>query len=282
MGETRDSTLDLPSKVSVGIALTTDPQMARGLLEQFCLALGDATGLEVVPRGVSSYRRLLDQCAAGDLDLIWLPPIPALRATAAGHVLPIALPIRGGDSSYHAALFVRRQSRVAGLQDLEGLRAAWVEPQSASGHLIMIAHLEQQGVDLARAFCEHMFLGTHDAVAAAVVSGRADVGASFAYFHDDGRLKRAGWADADVRVVETAGPIPNDIIAARKGSSDLLMRLVQSALVDAQNVALRTAARLLLTAEGFVVPQPEHFEPLRNLLVRLPEVHPHSMFPPPA
>jgi phosphonate transport system substrate-binding protein len=276
--------IDVPSALGVGIALTTDPQMARGLLEQFCLALGDATGLRVSPRGVASYGRLVEQLAHGEVDLVWLPPIPALRATAAGHVLPIALPVRNGESSYRAALFCRHDAPYQSATDLEGARAAWVDPESAAGYIIIRAHLARQGIALDKAFAEDVFLGSHDAVAEAVVSGRCDVGATFAYFEPSGRVRRAGWGSAAVKVLEDAGPIPNDIIAARRGLSSLLVRLVQSALVDVQNAQLREAARALLAADAFAVPAPEHLEPLRELLAdfRAGGTTAHSMFPPPA
>jgi phosphate/phosphite/phosphonate ABC transporter binding protein len=279
--EARD--FDVPTRIGVGIALTTDPHMTRGLLEQFCLALSDATGLTVEPRGVASYVRLLDQLEAGEIDLVWLPPIPALRATAGGHVVPVALPVRHGESSYSAALFTRADARWRVPADLDGVRAAWVDPQSAAGCLIIRAHLKKTGIDLDRAFSEAEFLGTHDAVADAVVEGRADVGATFAYLDESGRPKRAGWGARSVHLLASAGPIPNDIVAARKGLSSLLVRLVQSALVDVQNAQLREAARVLLAAEGFEVPTPDHLEPLRGLLTGLQEAtnQPHSMFPPP-
>lgn len=275
--------LEVPSSLGVGIALTTDPQMARGLLEQFCLALGDATGIEVRPRGVASYSRLLAQIERGDVDLVWLPPIPALRATASGQVVPIALPVRNGESSYRAALFGRADARLwQAAEDVLGAKAAWVDPESAAGYIIIRAHFAQLGVDLDRAFAENLFLGSHAAVAEAVMSGRCDVGATFAYFDASGRVRRAGWGSANVRVIAHAGPIPNDIIAARRGLSSLLVRMVQSALVDVQNAELREAARALLAAEAFEVPAPEHLEPLRRLLGPRPEggTTAHSMFPP--
>jgi phosphonate transport system substrate-binding protein len=275
--------LEVPSSLGVGIALTTDPQMARGLLQQFCLALGDATGLRVSPRGVATYSRLLEQLARGDVDLVWLPPIPALRATAAGHVVPIALPVRNGESSYRAALFCRADALWQGPADLVGAKAAWVDPQSAAGYIIIRAQLASQGIDLDRAFAENLFLGSHGAVAEAVISGRSDVGATFAYFDGSGRVRRAGWGSANVKVLADAGPIPNDIIAARRGLSSLIVRMVQSALVDVQNAQLRNAARALLTADSFAVPALEHLEPLRVLLAGLREegTTAHSMFPPP-
>lgn len=275
----------MPQRIGVGIALTTDPQMTRGLLQSLCLALTDATGVEVVPKGVATYSRLLEQLQTGEIDFVWLPPLLALRATAQDQVVPIALPIRNGESSYFTALFSRADSRIRRLEDLAGLRAAWVDPQSAAGHLIIRAHLAAEGVDLDRAFSENMFFGSHTGVTRAVDEGRADVGATFAYLDASAkspRPRRAGWASRDMQMITCAGPIPNDIIAARKGLPSILVRLIQSALVDVHNAQLREAARVLLNAEGFAVPTAEHLEPLRELLAGLLEAQttPHSMFPP--
>ena len=257
---------EVPRAIAVGIALTIDPQLTRSLLEQFCLALSDATGIEVIPRGVSSYQRLLDDVSEGNVDIVWLPPIIAVRAAASGAVRPFALPLRAGTSSYTAALFTSRESHIRTLDDLDDLRAAWVDPESAAGYLLVRAHLAQQGIDLHRAFSENTFFGSHDAVADAVVNKRADVGATFAYLDEQGHPLRAGWGHASVRIIAKAGPIPNDLIAARTGLSDLLVRLVQSALIDVQNAELRQAARALLSADGFIVPQPDHLQPLERLL----------------
>ncbi len=273
----------MPKEIGVGIALTTDPNVTRGLLEQFCFALQEATGISVTPRGVWHYHRLLEQLNAGQTDVVWLPPVLALRATANKHVRPIALPVRNGESSYSAALFARHDSPLRGHEDLKGVRVGWVDPQSAAGYLIMRAHLEGLGVDLQEAFEQELYLGNHDAVSEAVADGRVDVGATFAYLDKAGRPKRAGWGDGNMRLIVHAGPIPNDVVAARLGLPDLLVRLVQSALIDVQNAELREAARVLLAADGFVAPPAEHLAPLDRLLAGLHEVGdtPHSMFPRP-
>jgi len=274
--------LAVPSSLGVGIALTTDPQMTRGLLAQFCLALGEATGMRVSPRGVASYGRLIERIQEGDVDLVWLPPIPALRATAEARVTPIALPIRDGESSYRAALFCRHEAPYQKVEDLREVGAAWVDPHSAAGHLIIRAHLEREGFDLTELFGRDLFVGAHAAVADAVVQGRAEVGATYAYFEGE-RVRRAGWGSASVRVLSHAGPIPNDIIAARQGLSSSLVRLVQSALVDVHNQQLRNAARALLNADGFEVPNEAHLAPLRALISGLRDAgtQSHSMYPPP-
>jgi ABC-type phosphate/phosphonate transport system substrate-binding protein len=261
---------EVPERISVGIALTTDPAFTRTLLEHLCLALADATGIEVVPHGVWHYRHLVDGLDRGELDLVWLPPLLALRAAASGHVQPIALPVRAGESSYWTALFARKDAPFASARDLERARVAWVDPHSAAGYLIIRAQLQYEGVDLARAFGEERFVGSYDAVTREVMARRADVGATFAYLDADGLPRRGGWADAEIKLVARAGPIPNDIVAARRGLPSLLVRMVQSALVDVQNAELRQAARQLLGADGFEVARPQHLDPLRKLLSSLP------------
>jgi phosphonate transport system substrate-binding protein len=259
------------------------------LLEEFCLALAEATGLEVVPRGVWHYHHLLEGLADREIDLVWLPPILALRATANGRVIPIALPVRNGVSAYRAALFCRVDSPLESLADLKHVRAAWVDRQSAAGYLIIRAHMASLGISLEEAIGSENFVGTHDGVAGAVLDGDADVGATYVYLDERGgdrpRVLKAGWGEAPVRMLAYSGAIPSDIIAADRHVPAPLRALVQQTLVQPGHGRLKSAARLLLSAEGFIAPTNEHLEPLTRLLSSLPEQtssNPHSMFPPPA
>ena len=271
----------------MGIALTTDPTMAKLLLEELCLALAEATGLEVVPRGVWHYHHLLEGLNAREIDIVWLPPIPALRATASGRVVPIALPVRHGFSAYRAALFVRTDSPLRTVADLKAVRAAWVDRQSAAGYLIIRAHLASLGVKLNEAFSAEMFVGTHDGVAGAVLDGEADVGATYVYLdenpHGPPTARKAGWGSSPVRMLTYTDPIPSDIIAADRRVPARLRELVQSALVHAKNHRLQEAARALLSADGFIAPTAEHLAPLTRLLGDLSDAGntPHSLLPPP-
>jgi phosphonate transport system substrate-binding protein len=274
--------------IAVGIALTTDPDKTRGLLDQFCRSLASATGMQVTAHGLWHYHHLLEALAGGELDLVWLPPILALRATGTGRVIPIALPVRHGVSTYSTALFARPDSRVRTLEDLKGVRAAWVDRQSASGYLVVRALLRSRGVDLDAAFSDEKFLGTHDGVAQAVLSGEVDVGATFVYLDPDASAggsfpTRAGWGDARVHMVCFAGSIPSDVIGANKRLAERTRWMIQRALVDGAHKDLRRAARDLLGAESFVAPSNEHLESLVTILQNLEEARPaaHAMFPPP-
>jgi phosphonate transport system substrate-binding protein len=256
-------------ELAVGIALSTDPERTRDKLARFCRGIAAASGLSVKAHGMFHYHHLITALEQGKLDLVWLPPLLALRSTGRGLVTPLALPVRHGVSTYSTALFTRPDSNIHTIADLDGVSAAWVDPHSASGYLVIRALLRSKGVDLGTAFGSNTFAGAHAAVVKLVLAGHADVGATFAYFEDDSSsaaLKSAGWQDAEVRVICVAGSIPSDMIAAREGLDPATHAVVQRALVSGEDGDLALAAGDLLGAEGFVAPSEAHLDALSEIL----------------
>ena len=187
-----------------------------------------------------------------------------------GLAIPFALPVRGGVTSYSTALFVRDDSPLQSVDDIAGVRAAWVDRQSASGYLLIRARLRELGVDLERAVAADRFTGSHEEVAQAVLDGSADVGASYVHLDpDDDHPLRAAWGDAPVRVLAHAGPIPADVIARSRRLDDKAQRRIEHALVSSQSPRLRDASRVLLGADGFTLPRPGHLDAVAALLPRL-------------
>ncbi len=258
----------------VGVALTNGS--TREHVDTFCRALAAATGLDVTGIGLWHYHRLLEAMETGDVDLAWLPPILAAQAAYDGRAIPIAVPVRGGVSSYSTALFVDERSPVRSPHDLVGARAAWVDRQSVSGYLLIRAHLRSLGLMPERAFASDRFLGSHEAVVHAVMEDTADVGATFIHLDErpgrrEPRILRAGWGDARMRVIAHAGPIPSDVVSASTRLAAADARLVQDALLHGRHAALRAASLALLGADVFVTPVATHLRALALLLPRLEE-----------
>lgn len=272
-----------PTRASLGGGEAAEAAM-RARLVSFCSALGACIGMVVEPRDYDDYPSLLDAMSAGTVDLAWLPPIVAMRAAAGGRALPIALPVRRGVSSFHSALFSAVGSAIQRPPDLNGVRVAWVDRQSASGYLLIRAALRAQGVDLSQAFSEEHFFGSHEAVVRAVMSGTADVGATFLHHDASGTgVWRAGWGDAHVHIVARVGPIPSDVVAAGIHVPVSALRNVQRALTSGADRELAAAATVLMEADKFVVAESEHLKPLEDLLDFLEDAaRPwHSILPPP-
>lgn len=258
-------------QLTVGITLTTEPDRSRPVLENFCEQLSAATGIAVKMHGIWPYHHLLQALSEGEIDLVWLPPLLALRATASGACSPIALPVRQGTSTFSAALFTRAEGELTSLDQLRDCRAGWVDKQSTAGYLIVRAALRQRGIELSQAFSKELFLGTHKAVVQAVMEGAVDVGSTFAYFpeREGTPVTMAGWGDADVRVLCRVDGIPSDLFAAGRGVPAELQRRVQKALVEDQNQALMDACVGMMGARAFAAPTEEHLEALVKLLAEL-------------
>ncbi len=258
----------------VGVALTNGS--TREHVDTFCRALAAATGFDVTGIALWHYHRLIESMEMGDVDLAWLPPILAAQAACDGRAIPLAVPVRGGVSSYSTALFVAERSPVRSPHELAGARAAWVDRQSVSGYLLIRAHLRSLGIVPERTFASDRFLGSHEAVVRAVIDGSADVGATFIYFDErperrSPRILRAGWGDASVRVIAHAGPIPSDVVAASARLGAAEARVVQEALLGGRFAELRAASLGLLGADVFVAPVAAHLRGLGLLLPRLDE-----------
>ena len=258
-------------RVRFGIAVTTavggagaSTERMRQQAEAFCRQLSDDE-LGFVPQVADDYPALLDALRAGDLDVAWLPPVVALRATSFGHALPIALPVRSGECAFHSALFVKPDSNLRSLQDLKGVRVAWVDRFSASGYLVMRAALRSENIDVEAAFEEESFAGSHEAAVEAVMSGGADVGASFVHYDGARAVTKAGWGQRSVRIIHSVGPIPGDVIAASVRVPVSEIRRVQKRLV-AGGSALTAVAAALMGAESFTEAEAAHLAPLDGLL----------------
>jgi len=241
----------------------------QGRLGSLCDALSVALEFPVVPHAVQTYTDLLAGLHWGEIHFAWLPPMIAVRAIARGSAVPLAAPVRSGSAWYWTALFSREGSDIEGLEQLQGTRAAWVDSMSSAGYLVIRASLRAGGCDPSRVFREELFCGTHDAVVNAVLSGRADVGATFAHFDDSGRIRTAGWGKSPVQVIKCAGPIPSDILAASVHLPREVARDISEALTGEGHSEVRRAASELLDATGFVTVDREHLAHLEELVAHL-------------
>jgi phosphonate transport system substrate-binding protein len=177
-------------------------------------------------------------------------------------------------------LLTLKSSRIKELADLRGVRAAWVDRESASGYVVIRAALRAAGVRLVDAFAEELFVRSHAEVARALLSGRADVGAT-CFNMKGGAVEIArlppgeGLASDAVRILAQAGPIPSDIFAVRTAVAPSTLATVQSALVDARPGEPHRHAKHLMHADGFARPTSAHTHMIEALYEIL-DAPPHS------
>ena len=275
----------MSARVRFGVAPSAWDASTEARLAAFTAALAEETSLAVEPYASSDYRGVVEALERGEIDLAWLPPVVALRGVARGSLVALLLPVRGGSSTFSSVLFARAGSKLRAPEDLRAATVAWVDRQSAAGYLVIRAYLAYAGVDLGAAFAHEEYAGSHPRVAHAVLSGRLDLGATFACPNPDGSIGSAGWsriaAHEEIQIVASAGPIPADVIAMGVRTPSTIGRAVQQALLGVESASpLGHAARALFGADGFEVPQREHLTPLARLLDGLSDTRRFSSVPP--
>jgi phosphate/phosphite/phosphonate ABC transporter binding protein len=218
----------------VASSQSTSPS-ARERMAEVSIELGKNAGCEIVILEAKSYDDLAQAMHRKEVDVAWLPPIPYLALERREEVVALVSNHRDGRAPYHSVLIVNAKSLLYTPADVQGKRAAWVDPRSAAGYVLPRIELAEDGIDL-RSFQGEKFFGSHDAVAQAVIEGRADFGATYAGLDGKGAIVRGPWMDLpngeeSIRVVAVFGAIPGDCIAARSDVAQTLREKLTGALV---------------------------------------------------
>ncbi len=270
--------------------LIPDSEQGYSAADEFAASLSAVLDVPVEVHRAIDYRVLLASLEQGRIDLAWVPPLGAARALRLGTITDVAVTMRNGCSSYLTGLVALAGGKVSSIADLKGVRAAWVDRESASGYLVIRAALRAAGVRMFEAFSEEIFVRSHAEVARALTTGQVDVGATcFNFVSGTIEIARSGFKedggvkDDEIVLLAHAGPIPSDIVAAHKSVPAPWISAIRSALIDARPAAVHLAAKALVHADGFTLPTNEHHDMLAALLdmVDAPATIPPASIPPP-
>jgi phosphonate transport system substrate-binding protein len=256
-----------------GLARSLDFHTSVTCFTELCELLSKATGQVVFPHHALSYGELSAGLARGDLGIAWAPPIPAIDLLERAQASLLVTPVRKGSTLYHSALVVRRGGPRS-IEELRGKRAGWVDRDSAAGYIVPRLHLGEKGIDPDGFFAQDLFLGSHVAVIEAVLSGRVDVGATFAKVEShSGRILHAAWTTPEgrsrspVEVLATIGPIPSDVIVvSNRLPNDLRARIFRW-FIDPESPRATRLLHELVRADSCRAPTPSHYEPLRRMIL---------------
>jgi phosphonate transport system substrate-binding protein len=225
---------------------------ARRFTEALSAQLGEGARLIVA----DDYEHLLTSVAESTVQLAWMPPL--LQARANGAKL-VAVCERKGITLYRSALLVRAESDYKTIADLRAARAAWSDPQSASGYLFPRLQLRAAGLDL-RALKES-FAGSASNAMSAVIDGRADLCACYV---SNGASSNREVAQKDVghvfapagwrlRVLAVTDSIPPDgFVLARAVEPALQSKITDALIAMVDNPRGAAAIRQLLDADRLV------------------------------
>ena len=179
-----------------------------------------------------------------------------------------------GSTGYYSVMYVRADSDIQSLEDMQGRTLAFADPNSTSGYLVPRAELTRQGIDIDTYFSQTGFGGGHEQAVVAVLQGQYDGGVTWvsgvgepSEGYTRGNLRSMidnGLLDmADLRIIWQSSQIPNGPIVVRKDLpqeakdivSDYLANLLQT---DPECYYSSTAGE----GQGFVAVDHSFFEPV--------------------
>ncbi len=219
--------------VKVFLIPSVDAQMLKDKAKVLKVALEEATGYSIKLSVPSSYIAVVEAFGTKKADVAVMNTFGYLLAHRKYGVEAKLMVTRFGRDSYKSQIIVHADSDIQKIEDLEGKKFAYVDPASASGHLLAKNLFKKKGITLGQT----MFSQKHDSVVTMVYQKQVDAGATFysplreGKIQDARRLVRTQFPDVEekVRILTLTEPIPNDPIIFRKEmDSEMKEKLVQA------------------------------------------------------
>jgi len=195
---------------------------------------------------MTSYAAEVEGMCSGAIDIGFFAPLQMTLLLNKQCGTPVLAALRRPDQTkpesatnqlsptYESQIVVRVDSGINDLNGLKGKKFAFVDTLSASGYVFPTLTIKNKtGQDPKTFFASNgiIFAGGHPQAALAVYNKQVDGAAMYIDARD---LVAAANPDIKTatKVIEKAGPIPNDGVALRKGFPDDLGKQVTGALTD--------------------------------------------------
>lgn len=196
----------------------------------------------------SSYVATGEALRRGDLDLAYLGPVTYVLQSRCSKIMPFVRPNHGGDTgpTFKAAIITAIDSPITCLEELRGHELAMGDLASTSATWVPRHMMLGAGLRLDRDY-RRAVLGTHDAVAAAVVARRAVAGTLSLPILQ--RLVAEGRIDGGaLRILAASRPIPEYMWTFRSGLDTALREEIRRAFISLDDPAVLANFR----AESFI------------------------------
>jgi phosphonate transport system substrate-binding protein len=130
-----------------------------------------------------------------------------------------------GASTYYGMIFVRKDSGINSVEQMQGKRFAFVDKATTAGYLLPLAYFQQHKKNYRTFLREYYFSGTHEDAIYDVLNKKADIGAAKNTVFDRLALSDKRIIE-ELRVLAKSPAVPENALAVRKGlDSDVKSRL---------------------------------------------------------
>jgi len=198
--------------------------------------LSKKAGVKIKLTVLSRYGNIIDNFVSLGLDGAFFGSFTYTLAHAKLGVEVVARPEKNdGTSTYHGLIFVRKDSGIRNMKDMEGKRFVFVDKATTAGYLLPLRYFGKYGITNYKTYLkESYFAGTHEDAIHDVLNGKADMGAAKNTIYNmlaktDGRLAK------ELVVLEKSPEVPENALAVRKDLDWSLRKKLKEALLGMHN-----------------------------------------------
>jgi len=179
--------------------------------EEVASLIQDETGLVIEPFVATEYAGVIEAMCSDPpkSHMASLATFSYILASERGCAEAALVAVRFGSSTYNGQIFVRSDSGIESISDLEGKTFCRPDPLSTSGWIIPSITMKAEGLDPETDLAEIVDAGSHDAAVTGVLNGDCDAGASYVDARSAVEDEYPNVMD-ELTIINISADIPND------------------------------------------------------------------------
>lgn len=226
-------------------------------------AIADKIGAKLELKVANDWAGISTALANEQIDVAQMGPWGYVLAQKHGGAQIINTMLVNGKPFYKAIIVGRADLDIKEFpKDAKGLSMQMLDVGSTSGWLVPTYTLKQQGVEPKTFFGQYAEGASAAAAQMATVDGQVDLATGWDT-HRNIMIKNGTIKETDNQVVWESEPLPNEVVAVRKGMSAEMKKQLQDAFVAITNEAV--AKQLPYPYTGYVAATDEPYNMLADM-----------------
>jgi phosphonate transport system substrate-binding protein len=223
-----------PSEVIFAFQPQENPDALAPDADRMAKYMGEQIGRDAEVFLPTSYAAVVEALRSGNADVAYFSGWPYLVASQQTDLELLVVEERDGNPYYFSKWYVRDDSDIQSISDLEDRSVAFTSPTSTCSYLFPVAKVVEEGGlekggDPKDFFSDVIYAGGYQQSLMSLAHGRVDsaVAANYAYdqYLSDEQKK-------DVRSIAKLGPVPTHGVAVRADLPDSLKKKIKDAFLS--------------------------------------------------
>lgn len=258
----RSAAPPVPSLLIIGLIPEQNVFRQMERYEPLAAYLSQRTGREIRLKVLLRYGNIINNFTSEGLDGAFFGSFTYTLAHARLGVQVVARPESPeGKSTYHGLIYVRKDSGIRTVGDMQGKRFVFVDKATTAGYLFPLAYFRRHGIDYRTHLREFYFAGTHENAILDVLEQRADIGAAknTVFERPLGADRRSA---RDLRVLARSLPVPENALALRKDMDPSLAAKIRASLLSMHEDPEGAEALKAIGARRFIPTSDADYRPV--------------------